>query len=108
MPQPNDLSRSVVAFEHDATVVAVIELSQSSWLVGGIVPGIDRQQCIIDFYTGGFLKRRPDLLDQHVVPRAVIADIDQLFRPVLCPQRRGGQHAGSDGGTLQQAASVQR
>jgi transposase len=42
MPQPNDLSRSLVAFEHDATVVAVIELSQSSWLVGGIVPGIDR------------------------------------------------------------------
>lgn len=42
MPQPNDLSRSLVAFKHDATVVAVIELSQSSWLVGGIVPGIDR------------------------------------------------------------------
>jgi transposase len=42
MPQPNDLSRSLVAFRQDATVVAVIELSQSSWLVGGIVPGIDR------------------------------------------------------------------
>ena len=42
MPQPNDLSRSLVAFKHDATVVAVIELSQSSWLVGGIVPGIER------------------------------------------------------------------
>ena len=42
MPQPDDLSRSLVAFKHDDTVVAVIELSQSSWLVGGIVPGIDR------------------------------------------------------------------
>lgn len=42
MRPPNDLSRSLVPFEGDATVVAVVELSQSSWLVGGIVPGINR------------------------------------------------------------------
>src|SRR3712207_6855122 len=42
MPQPNDLSRSRVAFEQDATIVAVIEMSQSSWLVAAIVPGLDR------------------------------------------------------------------
>jgi transposase len=42
MPQPNDLSRSLAALEQDSTLVAVIELSQSSWLVAGIVPGVDR------------------------------------------------------------------
>jgi len=43
MPQPNDLSRSLVALEQDATLIAVIEMSQASWLVAGIVPGIERQ-----------------------------------------------------------------
>jgi transposase len=43
MTQLSDLSRSHVAFEQDATLVAVIEMGQSSWLVAGIVPGIERQ-----------------------------------------------------------------
>src|SRR3954466_6472081 len=42
MPQCNDLSRSVVAFQQDNTLVAVVELSRSSWLVAGLVPGIGR------------------------------------------------------------------
>src|ERR1700680_4582826 len=45
MPQPNDLSRSVVALDQNSTIIAVIELSQSSWLVGGVLPGIERQPC---------------------------------------------------------------
>jgi transposase len=43
MPQANDFSRSLVPFEQNSTLVAVIELSQSSWLIAGTVPGIDRQ-----------------------------------------------------------------
>ena len=43
MPRPNDLSRSLVALHQDSTLIAVIELSQSSWLVAGIVPGLARQ-----------------------------------------------------------------
>jgi transposase len=43
MPQSNDLSRSLAALNQESTLIAVIELSQSSWLVGGIVPGVDRQ-----------------------------------------------------------------
>ena len=35
MPQPNDLSRSLVALDQDSTIIAVVEMSQSSWLVGG-------------------------------------------------------------------------
>ena len=43
MPQPNDLSRSLVALDQNSTIIAVVEMSQSSWLVGGILPGIERQ-----------------------------------------------------------------
>jgi transposase len=43
MSQLNDLSRSLVCFEPDATLVAVIELSQSSWLIAGTIPGVERQ-----------------------------------------------------------------
>src|SRR5271165_6929348 len=42
MRPSNDLSRSLVPFECNATIVVVVELSQKTWLVGGIVPGINR------------------------------------------------------------------
>src|SRR5215212_9273122 len=42
MPQPNDLSRSLAALNQDGTLIAVIEMSRSSWLVAGLVPGIAR------------------------------------------------------------------
>jgi len=42
MPQSNDLSRSLTAFAQDNTIIAVVELGLRSWLVAGIVPGIDR------------------------------------------------------------------
>jgi hypothetical protein len=32
MPQLNDLSRSLVALDQDSTIIAVVEMSQSSWL----------------------------------------------------------------------------
>src|SRR5438105_12656968 len=43
MPQPNDLSRSLVTLDQNSTIIAVVELSQSSWLVAGMLPGIERQ-----------------------------------------------------------------
>lgn len=43
MTKPNDLSRSLVRLEQDRCVVAVVELSQSAWLVAGTVPGVARQ-----------------------------------------------------------------
>ena len=45
MPQPNDLSRSLVALDQNSTIIAVVELSQSSWPVAGMLPGIERQPC---------------------------------------------------------------
>jgi transposase len=41
--QRNDLSRSLVAFEQNSTIVVVVELSLKSWLVAGVVPGLKRQ-----------------------------------------------------------------
>jgi transposase len=42
MSQLNDLRRSPTSLEQDSTIIAVIEMSQSNWLVAGIVPGIER------------------------------------------------------------------
>src|SRR5258705_13735429 len=43
MPQQNDLSRSLIPFEQATALVAVIELSQSSLLIAGPIPGIELQ-----------------------------------------------------------------
>jgi len=43
MPQPNDLSRSLVSLDQNSTIIVIVELSQSSWLVAGMLPGIERQ-----------------------------------------------------------------
>src|ERR1700730_17631273 len=56
----NDLSRCLDALDMDATLIAVIEMSQSSWLVAGIVPGVERQplkKLAVD--EGGLLKLLP-------------------------------------------------
>src|SRR6266568_3502985 len=43
-PAPGQaLSRSLVALDQNSTIIAVIELSQSSWLVAGMLPGTERQ-----------------------------------------------------------------
>jgi transposase len=43
MTQVDDLSRSIVAFEQSSTMAIVVDMSQSSWLVAGVVPGLDRR-----------------------------------------------------------------
>src|ERR1700730_16896254 len=37
-----DASRSLTALEQDTTIIAVIEMSQTKWLVAALVPGIER------------------------------------------------------------------
>ena len=39
----NDLSRSLTLLDVNQTLIAVIELSKESWLVAGIIPGVERQ-----------------------------------------------------------------
>src|ERR1051325_2240230 len=41
--QVNDLSRSLAAFDPISTLVVVVEMSKTSWLVSGVVPGVERQ-----------------------------------------------------------------
>jgi transposase len=43
MLQSNDLSRSLATLNQDSTLVVVIEMGQSSWLVRGMIPGVGRQ-----------------------------------------------------------------
>src|SRR3954467_4727575 len=42
MPKPADLNRCLTPLDQDHTIIAVIEMSQSSWLGAGVVPGIAR------------------------------------------------------------------
>ena len=39
------MSRSLIALDQNSTIIAVIEMSQSSCLVAGMLPGIERQPC---------------------------------------------------------------
>jgi len=77
MPQPNDLNRSLVALDQNSTIIAVVELSHSSWLVGGVVrdeaqsrraqsapaqpvvPGGRRHHCIVDGGAAGRSSAEP-------------------------------------------------
>src|SRR5246127_3453628 len=43
MQTPNDLSQSRIVLKQESTLIAVIEMSLSSWLVAGMVPSVERQ-----------------------------------------------------------------
>src|SRR6202007_208846 len=43
MQKPNDLNQSRIVLKQESTLIAVIEMSLRSWLVAGIVPGVERQ-----------------------------------------------------------------
>ena len=43
LAKPYDLSKPLVALEHDTTLIAVAEMSGTSWLALAIVPGVDRR-----------------------------------------------------------------
>jgi transposase len=43
MAQVDDLSRSLIPFEQDGTMVAVLEMSQASWLAAAVVPSVERR-----------------------------------------------------------------
>src|SRR4051794_2292872 len=43
MTHVDDRSRSLLAFDQASTLVVVVEMSEASWLVAGLVPGVDRQ-----------------------------------------------------------------
>lgn len=38
-----DASRSLTTLEQDSTIIAVIEMSQTKWLVAALIPGVERQ-----------------------------------------------------------------
>ncbi|MCW2241773.1 IS110 family RNA-guided transposase [Azospirillum canadense] len=43
MAKPYDLSKPLVALEHDRTLVCVIEMSGRAWLAAATVPGVERR-----------------------------------------------------------------
>src|SRR6202049_4304979 len=94
----NDLSRALVAFDQDSTIVAVIEQSLKTWLVSSLVPGVLRQPLTACFpprnrrANGGHYTllngtHAPSLHAQHVTYRQAKQE-DQDARDDLL-QRRG-------------------
>jgi transposase len=77
MSQANDLSRSLVALEQDSTLIAVIEMSQSTWLVGSLVPGVKREPL-----------KRLDLEKLGCAPEALLALLQRW-----CEEARKAGHA---------------
>src|SRR5260370_16574375 len=67
MQRPNDLSQSRVVLKQDSTMIAVIEMSLSRWLVAGLVPGVEPQPLKkLPIHQRAFLKLlhpRPDPTD---------------------------------------------
>ena len=41
--KPDDLGRCLTPLDTDHSLIGVVELSLSNWLVAGVVPGIERQ-----------------------------------------------------------------
>ena len=60
MPQHNDLSQSVLPLDQDSTLIAVIQMSQSNWLVAALVPGLGRHPLKIKSDEAVLLRRWQD------------------------------------------------
>lgn len=43
LPKPDDSSKSRIAPKPESTLVCVLEMSRTSWLVAATVPGLDRR-----------------------------------------------------------------
>ena len=99
----NDLSRSLTTLDPNHTLIAVIEMSQKSWLVAGIIPGVERQPLKkLDADENELLK----LLDRwrteaekagHKIKRIAVAfeagrDGFWLARWLRAPRHRGPCH----------------
>ena len=77
MQKPNDLNQSRIVLKQDSTLIAVIEMSLSSWLVAGIVPGVERQplkklavdeSALLKLLIAGVRKRRKQDAGSNALP----------------------------------------
>ena len=84
MSQVSDLSRSLVPFDQNITLTVVVELSEASWLVAGLIPGVDRQPV---------KKQEPEpvALSRHRgAPRADLVSARGIAVRFLCVGRADG------------------
>jgi hypothetical protein len=69
------LSRSLTPLKPGGTLIAVIEMSLSSWLVAGIVPGVERQpskKLEVDENTFEHRRAKTDRLDTELLKRSFL------------------------------------
>jgi hypothetical protein len=79
-----DPSRSLATLDQDSTIIAVIEMSQSKWLVAAVVPGVERQLVLTTLILATIamihtmmVAGRPFFAKQNARPAR--------GRPVTCP-----------------------
>ena len=106
MPQVNDLSRSLAAFDPISTLVVVVEMSKMSWLVSGVVPGVERQP---------MKKLEPDatallrLIERWRTRRCALAGRSAGLRwPTKLVATASGWRAGSLLGSSRRMSSIRR
>ena len=75
--KPNDLSRSLAALDLDRTLIAVIEMGASSWLVAGLVPGVDAP-----VIGQGFTVRSPGQRDGAIVTTSILSGLHHTHAPI--------------------------
>jgi hypothetical protein len=65
-------AKQLAQMPYDSSLIAVVEMSQSSWLVAGIVPGISRQPA---------KKLKPDGPARAAIHYAPAVNLDHAKRP---------------------------
>lgn len=79
MAEVNDSGRCVTRCEPERTLIAVVEMSQSSWLVAAILPGLKRQPLKkLEVDEAGLLRQLERWRDEatragHTVTRIAVA-----------------------------------
>jgi hypothetical protein len=97
MSESFDPNRSLTTLEQDSTVIAVIEMSQSKWLVAAVIPGVERQplkkldadeEALLKLLTPSRLARNTPDRERHRFRQAVDAQFARWVMLHVQPDSR--------------------
>ena len=98
MTQVDDLNRSLAVFDQNTSLIVVVELSEASWLVAGLIPGVARQPLkklapdpdallrLLERWKAEAVKAGQTLGMEEM--RAIVERLETTSRPRTCPHGR--------------------